>query len=900
MQARELMGRMSKAGGAGLLLAVILVCGGGFGPSALGAPPPPENALEREAFDYALRLFQDFHYAQAEASFADFLARYTDSSHRAEAILYLARARYEQSNFNGAIGLLQKSSAQAGALQSDYVFWTAKARYATGDLPGATEDFATVAKETPPSALRLPASYYEAEAHSRTGDWLGVIRLLQQTNGPFQLAAAADAKNEFAALGWLLLGEALLHEHRQGDGEKLLLSLDSSVLPQDLRWRHQYLLCRLQLDGGKAQAALITSTNLLALALEPPHQAASFFLQGDILEKLGRTNDAIGVYANNLADNQPQEVQWQALARTVQLTVAMNPLPEAIQALDTLITQHPQAQAQDLARVCLGELYLKANAGQMDRAAASNAMAGTATNLPGTNLLLSALTNFNMVISNFTNSPLLAKARLDRGWCYWLTNNNPAANIPAAKLDFEDAAAHLPFSLEQAVARFKLADAQFFLKDYGAAASNYNLVLTLYDKLPEVTNGFFDLALYQMAQADIQRGDPEGASAAVEKILRWYPVSYFGDQGSLLMGEDLNRRYDYAKARQVFLGLRERSPHSPLLSKVEYAIAQTYDYEGNWKEAMALYKQWETNHVGDPLLPEVEFHLALACGKAGLTNMALVQFTNFVLRYPSNALAPLAQNQEADYYYNQKDFVSAEKKYQELAKNPLAGDLSYQAYFWAGKSALALSDIKEAHDHFVDLVNLTNAPPLLQQRGYLALGETLFLQFLAGPTNTYYLDQAISAVSKWTNGAPTNAIAVEALGRLGDYDGQWAALNPGSNTYATAKQMYETIVNFPPASVSVAARSQALVGLGLLSEQQHQPQEAVSNYCQVLYSSFNHFDPYWVGRAGEYAARIFEEQQHWDEAVRVYERVLLAVPALRPVLERKIAAAQARWHEGRK
>jgi TolA-binding protein len=884
MQARTLMGRMSKMGAAGLLLAAILVCGGGLGPLALGAAPP-ENAPEEEAFGFAFRVFKDSHYEQAEASFGDFLARYTNSSHRADAILYLARARYQQSNFNGAIDLLQKSSAQAGGLRPDYVFWMAKARYAEGDLPRAAEDFATVAKETPPTPLRLEASYDEAEAHSRTGDWPGVIGLLQQTNGPFQLAAKAEPKSDFAALGWLLLGEALLHEHRQAEGEKLVLGLDPAGLNQEFRWRQQYLLCRLQLDGGRAQAALNTSTNLLALALEPRHQAASFFLQGDILEKLGRTNDALGDYANNLADSQPQEVQWQALARTIRLTVALNPLPQAIQALDTLITQHPQAKAQDLARVSWGELYLKASASPPDSAEASNSLVVT-----DTNLLLSALTNFNLVISNYTDSPLLAKARLDRGWCYWLSTN-----IPAAKMDFEEAAAHLPFSPDQAVARFKLADAQFFLKDYAGAARNYGLVLTLYDKLPEVTNAFFDLALYQMAEADIQRGDEEGARTAVDKILRWYPGSYFGDRGSLLMGEDLNRKYDYAGARKRFLGLRQMSPHSPLLSEVEYAIARTYDYEGNWNAAIAQYQQWETNHARDARLPEVEFHLALACGKAGLTNMALADFTNFILRYPSNALAPWAQNWEADYYYNQKDFVSAEKIYQELSKNPNAGDLAYQAYFSAGKSALARSDIKEAHDHFVDLVNLTNAPPALVTRGYLALGDTLFQQFLSSPTNKEDLNQAIAAVEKCTNGAPTNAIAVEALGRLGDYYGQWAALDPKTNTFATVKQMYETIVNFPPAGVSVAARSQALVGLGWVAEQQHQPEQALSNYCKVVYSSLDRFDPYWVGRAGEYAARICEEQQHWNEAVRVYERVLLAVPALRPVLEKKRAAAQARW-----
>jgi len=867
----------------------MLVCGGGFGASALGAPP--ENAPDDVAFRSCFKLFQDSLYPEAESSFDEFLTRFTTSTHRADAVLFLARARLEQSNYNGAIDLLQKSAPQAGPLLPDYVFWMGTARYKAGDLTRAAEDFATVAKEPPPSPLRLKASYYEAEAHSRTGDWPGVVRLLEQTDGPFQLAAGADAKSEFASLGWLLLGEALLHEHRPAEGEKVVLGLDSTELPQDLRWRHQYLLCRLQLEAGRSQAALNTSSNLLALALEPGHQAASYFLQGEVLEKLGRTNDALGVYANNLADGQPQAVQWQALARTIQLTVALNSLPQAIQALHTLITQHPQAKAQDLAQISLGELYLKAGADPPESAAATNDVSAT-----NANYLASALTNFNLVISNYTNSPLLAKARLDRGWCYWLSSN-----IPAAKLDFEEAADHLPFSQDQAVATFKLADAQFFLKDYAGAARNYGLVLSLYDKLPEVTNAFFDLALYQMAEADIQRGDHEGAGAAVDKILRWYPGSYFGDRAALLMGEDLNRRYDYAGARKVFLGLRESSPHSPLLSELDYAIARTYDYEGDWNAAMAHYKQWETNHAGDAHLPEVEFHLALACSKAGLTNMALADFTNFVLRFPSNALTPWAKNWEADYYYNQNDFISAEKIYQELSKDPGAGDLAYQAYFWAGKSAFARSDIKEAHDHFVDLVNLTNAPPALVTRGYLALADTLFEQFKSSPTNKDYLDQACNAVSKWTNGAPTNALAVEALGRLGDYYAQWAALNPGSNTsYATVKHIYETIVQFPPGSVSVAARSQALVGLGWVAEQEHQPEEALSDYCKVVYASLDRFDPYWVGRAGEYAARICEEQQHWEEAVKVYERVLQAVPALRPVLEKKIAAAQAHWDAARK
>ncbi len=879
MQARELTVGMRRMAGAGLLLAAIIVCGGGLGAPARGSTPA--NGPEEQAFRVAFNEFQDFHYPLAETQFDDFLARYTNSIHRADAILFLARARLEQSNFDGAINLLQKTSAEAGGLRLDYIFWIAKTRAASGDLTNAAEGFAAVAKDVPLSPRRLEASYDqvepsfdEAEAHARMGDWPGVIRLLQQTNGPFQLAAATDANSEFAARGWLLLGKALLHEQRPAEGEKVVLGLDPAGLTRDdLRWQRQYLLCRLQLAGGRAGAALAGSTNLLELALDPRHQAESFFLQGEILEESGRPADALGVYAKNLTETQQPDAQQKALARTIQLTVALNPLPQAIQALDSLIGQRaPQAPGQDLARVSLGELYLKAA-------------------VTDTNLLAAALTNLNVVVSNFTNSPLLGRARLDRGWCHWLSSN-----VPAARVDFEEAAARLSLPQDQAVARFKLADAQFILKDYAAAAGNYALLLT--NKAPEVTNALFDLALYQIAESDIRRGDQEGACAAVDKILRWFPGSYFGDRSSLLKGEgflkgeDLNRKYDYDRAREVFNDLLERSPRSPLLPEVEYAIARTYDYQGNWSQAISRYKEWAVRHAGDPLLPEVQFHLALACGKAGLTNDALAGFTNFAARFPSNALAPWALNWVADYYYNQKDFSLAEKNYQELfQKHPDAGELSYQSRFWAGKSALAGQENQDAYDYFLKLVNLTNAPPALVARGYFALGDIFFQQFQANQTISN-LNQAIAAMAKLTNGAPASAIAVEALGRLGDYYMAWAD-NHDTNTYAIVKQMYGTIVHFPPGSVSAAARCQAEFGLGVVAEKERLPRQALEHYCNVVYHSGN-FDPYWVERAGESAARIYEEQQNWRDALTVYKRVLDAVPALRPVLEKKMAAAQTR------
>jgi hypothetical protein len=54
----------------------------------------------------------------------------------------------------------------------------------------------------------------------------------------------------------------------------------------------------------------------------------------------------------------------------------------------------------------------------------------------------------------------------------------------------------------------------------------------------------------------------------------------------------------------------------------------------------------------------------------------------------------------------------------------------------------------------------------------------------------------------------------------------------------------------------------------------------------------DHFDPFWVEQAGKAAAHIDEQRQQWDKAIKVYQRVLKAVPSLRAALEKAIAAAQ--------
>jgi tetratricopeptide (TPR) repeat protein len=287
------------------------------------------------------------------------------------------------------------------------------------------------------------------------------------------------------------------------------------------------------------------------------------------------------------------------------------------------------------------------------------------------------------------------------------------------------------------------------------------------------------------------------------------------------------------------------------------------------------------------LRPQVEYARDLVYGKAGMETNALALFTNFVARYPTNSLAAWAQNWVADYYFNLGDNQTAEKNYQLLFTN--AGDLAYQARLMAGRAALARQGTIEARQYFSDLVASSNAPASLTNQGWFALGDTILQQYQDNPTNTVYLSDAVTAFSKLTN----SALAASAYGRLGDCYMLWADMQfeakPDPKVYSTAELMYQAVSS----EADVATRSEAEVALGRIADRQGQTAQALAHYCKVIYElEPDHFDPFWVEQAGKAAAQIYERQQEWEKATKVYQRVLKAVPSLRGALEKAITTAQ--------
>jgi len=846
---------------------------------------------ETRAYEAAVRAFQDRALELADKYFREFLQAYPNSPRVPEAILYRARAALLRRDIEAATALLTTNAARATQLQDQYRYWLAETHREATNHAAAADTFASLVRDFPASPRVLEASYGEAVARFKLQQWSRVIDLLRSTAAPFAKEAEGRPNHELVLRGQLLLADALLENGDAAAAEAALRSLAQRELAAEFRWRSEYLLCRIRLTQGRAADALAIGTNLVALAATTGQRqfiAESHAVHGAVLERLSDYDAAIAAYQRNMTEGSPPEYRRQALLRIIQLTLEQNKLNEAIEKLESFFTQYADDAASEVALLTLGELNLRRHlAGLSNR---------TNTTSVTTNFLQIALGNFDRLVTNNPASSFIGEAHLNRGWCFWFDGR-----MPEAQQAFQLATSKLPHSESEAVAQFKLADVRFQLRDYTNALAGYRAVINDYKSLPRVQDDLTSHALYQLLRVTLELKDLPAASAAVQELVRVHSESPFADRSLLLLGQDLARTHRADDARALFAQFVRLYPDSPLRAEVELAIARSYLHERKWEPALQHYEAW-LNRFGltNRLRSRAEFSYADANYQAGRLINALPLFTNFLARFPNDPNAPAAQYSVGAIYYAQKDYVNAESTFQWLfqSTNWPGHKLTYEARIMAARTAAARQDYKAAYNYSIALAADTNAPPELTVDAFFIAGESLIQQpgDPARPLENF--EPAITAFNKIIQLYPTNSSAPLAWGRIGDCYFQLASQDP--KLYDSATNAYFKVLTSPVAGIS--ARSQARVGIGLVLERFAKTTDpelwraAFESYYSVAdprhLRDGEKLDPYWYYNAGLAAARLAEEHQEWETAIRVYLRMIEALPALRPTLERKLEKAR--------
>ena len=617
-------------------------------------------ASARENRDYAAAAsaFQDGMYDRATNALTQFVVKYPNSSQVAEANLLLAQAELKQGNFADAITLLTDADnlVKAGKLADKYLDWTGEAQFLGTNYFDAAQTWIALAQKFPRSPTALPAVIKAASAFTKLSEWRQAVTLLEETNGVFQHAVRMNSENELVARGELLLAQAKF-ALKDFAGASAILEplLDSKTLDPEFTRQCGLLFYQVKLASGETDAALAVTARLLQIAVreqDADWTAESMSLRAGALEKLGRADDAIAAYQENLA-NAPVDRQREAVLKIAELAIAQKQFLVATNALEKFLAQFPDSPSADIAQLTLAELHLKNYVAQ----------------LSATNQLPEVQARFDEFINTFTNSPFVGKAYLDRGWCNWL-----AGRIPESFDDFKTAAQKIaalqqPPSEDLLVAWFKMGDAQFAQGDFAGALENYRAVLDSLKLFPEASATLGDHALYQGVRASVKLNDMTDATNMVTQLLKNFPTSELAQGGALLVAESQTDLTQPANARALLEKFEAAFANSLLRPQVELAVARTYEREQNWAAAITNYASWLENFPTNDLRPQASYSLAWADFQAGNETNAFVQFTNFVAQFPANELAPLAQWWVADHFFRAGDYVAAERNYKYIFQN---------------------------------------------------------------------------------------------------------------------------------------------------------------------------------------------------------------------------------------
>ena len=847
------------------LIACVLVLGGGQ--LAMAA------SREDRAYAAAVAAFNTKIWDRAETELAQFRQRFPKSERLTEAVLLQAQADYQQGKFAEVIALLA-DAGKAGKFADQYVYWTAQARFRTGDLVNAAEIFAALAGKFPQSPLGLTATVEAAAAWERLGNWPKMVAVLGDDNGGLQRAVRLKTGGETVARGLLLLARARAAQKDFTGADAVLARLDVPALTGELNWQRNWLRYQNKAAENDWAAALAAAEDLLLLAPQTQsaeNLAAAQAMRATALEKLNRPAEAELAWSQNLA-NVPAEYQSNAVLQVAALAVAQNNFTNAEAALEKFTAQFPASPVAALAWLTLGELNLK------------NFIASPAD----TNQLALAQTRFDQA----TNSPLAGRAFLDRGWLGWL-----AGRTNDCFADFAQAEQRLPFSADLAVAKFKAGDAQFLLGDFAGAKNHYQSVLADFAALPAVAQSLGAPALYQLLRADLELKDTNGVAAAMAKLLAQFPASELVDNSLLLAGEGFSNFSSPVKAREIFQRFAQVCPDSPLKPDVAFALARTFEREQQWPAALAGYADWLKQFPTNGLRPQVEFALGQANFRAGNESNAYALLADFPSRFPTNALAPLALWWVADSLFRAGNFGGAETNYENIFQNAdwRGSPLYYRAQLMAGRAAMARQGFSDANRYFTALISDTNCPLELAElkiQARFAFAASL----MQTPADTNNPGANLQLATNILSQLPaTNQVGVKALSQMADCALQLGDFDGATNLYAQVAGA---------ANASVGLRSRALVGLGLTLEKKaallpaaaRQPLLALAlkNYLDVLDVPLDlpdgeQADAFWVKKAGLQALPLMIALKDGDVDALI-TRLEGLFPQLIDPLEKKRAA----------
>jgi len=399
-----------------------------------------------------------------------------------------------------------------------------------------------------------------------------------------------------------------------------------------------------------------------------------------------------------------------------------------------------------------------------------------------------------------------------------------------------------------------------------SAVDTYDKILKDY---PESL--YSDYIQYRESVALLKMDRVDAATLIFQSLSKNFPRSKFITDAQYYLGMVYYKKGDFVASREQFEGLLDRLPKdSEYRPDLLYSLGLNLSYLKEYKKTIGVFERLKKDYPqNQDLVQKGDFEIANSLYLWGKDQDAVKKFKLMLYKYPKSAIALKTFLWLGDYYLKVKNFGLARRYLNGCLKDFPDSERVDEARYLLGMTFREEKRYAEALNEF--------RPIIENEKSKMSISASLAVADIF--SETAKIDEATqlyqNIVAKYPQAARDAYVKLADLYRNGGY-------------FSKAVETYQKALSLSAADNSGVGNSQIQFKLAEAAEGAKDLNKAVENYLKIPYLYPQ--DSYWVVKSYLRVARIFEDRENWQEAKKIYEKVVKENAE-----ESKFAAERLEW-----
>lgn len=774
------------------------------------------ESKEEELFFVAQKAFDDGFYDIAIRYIDQFLEEYPETKKRIQAQLLLGQCYFFKSQYLKAFDIFQ-GLVQFSEFQDATLFWLGETYFKGSDFKQAAKHYRQL-MDLYPESVYLPQAYYSlAWTYFEENDYKNAKQTFLELIKRFpihQLSEEAAFKT----------GEC---EYNMGSYEIAIQYFKNYVLkyPQSSRQAESYFYIA---ESYYFLEDYLTAITYYAKAADIAYENKLIYIakvsMGWSYLKLGKFDLSKRVLEEAQQLAQEKDILTdEVFLGLANLYTAMGDNPKALTAFSELIEKFPQSPR-------IVESYL-----------------GKANCYYALKDYPQALTAYQWIIENYNQNQefrdIVEKAYYGLAWTYL-----KSGDIDRSIRSFELIMNQTESKIIKVSALTQIGDAYHDINELDKAIAIYDRILKDY---PDSI--YTDYIQFRQGIALLKLNRIDAATLSFKTLQSNFPNSKYLNDLKYYLAVAYFKKEDWGQAIHYIQEYLNLLPSSDFNSEAHYILAFSYFQSNDYEKAIQEFQQLLRDYPNEKTLTRIsELHIAKCLFHLGQEKEALENFKIVIAKYPESETAHEALLWLGDYYLKKANYEKATEYYIQFLKNFPGSDKVDNVNFELGQIYQAQGLFDKALNQY-KTINET-ADKEVVARAKLAIAD-IFSQKLDPKT----------AIETYLNIVESSAdFRRDAYMKI-------AELYKFQMDFEKAIEAYDKALSSEQA-LSEIRNAELLFSIGDAYELLNDKNQAIEAYFKIpyLYSE----ETSWIIKSYLRIARIFEEDEKWDDAKSIYNKII--------------------------